>query len=631
VAKGDLYADLKKFETSLSHYQRAIACLVVEFDPNRDDNPNLGMVFSKKKLFSVLQQKYRVLELMSREDKADLKMLVRAWQTNRLALALLDSIANEFSLERDRIILAEQSFKANEDGLRLGYQLFLKSKEEHYLKDCFSIAEKSKSILLLENIRRVNRFAGINKEWQDKERDLKSEILYYEQEIYHATAKEKNTKQLLTLREEYNQTRHQYALLMEKIKKENPHFYHLRFDRNAISEATIQSELLANGDALIEFFIGENQMAIFGFSKKSSYAEVQDTPTDLNYKLLQFRKLLTSADSLTPGKEYDRLAKELFAVLMANCLKSLGPVTRLIIVPDGILGYLPFEVLQEQREGNSPLISNYTITYAYSASYLHEQVFKQSSPASHFFAGFTSDANPAGVHKSPGLAALKYARKEITTISETLGQGYKVFDHCTKQEFMDNAPDYTVLHLAMHATTNDENPMFSAMMFSPSKADSNSFDPLFAIDLYSFQLKAKLVVLSACETGLGEWHRGEGIISLSRAFAYSGVPSSVISLWKVPDKATSILMKSFYGHLKSENSKDAALALAKRDFVKNYPQMSHPYYWSGFILMGDHRSLEFPENRLWIYILSGITILLLTTLFFWRRNQIRQKEKIAHE
>src|SRR5258706_3672618 len=117
----------------------------------------------------------------------------------------------------------------------------------------------------------------------------------------------------------------------------------------------------------------------------------------------------------------------------------------------------------------------------------------------------------------------------------------------------------------MHSLVNDENPMMSVMVFSSADDDTTDVNELTAIELYNMSLKSDLAVLSACNTGFGKLHRGEGIMSFSRAFSYAGVPSAVISLWQVPDKATSKIMVNFYKYLKAGESKDLALQHAKLD------------------------------------------------------------------
>ena len=134
------------------------------------------------------------------------------------------------------------------------------------------------------------------------------------------------------------------------------------------------------------------------------------------------------------------------------------------------------------------------------------------------------------------------------------------------------------------------------------------------------ELNADMAVLSACESGIGKVHRGEGMMSLSRAFMYAGVPSTVISLWKVPDQATSLLMKKFYGFLKLGQSKHLALANAKREFIKDNPAMSAPVFWAGFVVNGKTAPVVLNRQFETSTIMRAIifTLAILFILVLWR-------------
>jgi CHAT domain-containing protein len=140
------------------------------------------------------------------------------------------------------------------------------------------------------------------------------------------------------------------------------------------------------------------------------------------------------------------------------------------------------------------------------------------------------------------------------------------------------------------------------------------------------ELNAEIAVLSACETGLGKLHRGEGMMSLSRAFMYAGVPSTVISLWKVPDQSASILMTKFYQFLKNGERKDDALRLAKLEFIEDHPEMSHPFFWAGFIVNGKTDAVSFSyfkESELMSAAI--ITLIVLVTIAIILRRKRNKK------
>ncbi|MEL6988825.1 MAG: CHAT domain-containing protein, partial [Bacteroidota bacterium] len=146
--------------------------------------------------------------------------------------------------------------------------------------------------------------------------------------------------------------------------------------------------------------------------------------------------------------------------------------------------------------------------------------------------------------------------------------------------------------------------------------DSLGMEKLYINDLYSMHLPADMVVLSACETGVGELVEGEGIISLAQGFMYAGAGSVITSLWSVRDNSTSEFMKSFYQHLKTGVTKSEALRNTKIDFIENQPNYAHPFYWAPFVGIGDMQPVDTSEFPKWYTYLIGIALMLMVFYFF---------------
>ncbi|HEU5292983.1 MAG TPA: CHAT domain-containing protein [Cyclobacteriaceae bacterium] len=612
LRKAELYEGQGDVKQALEYCGKAIEKLTLNFNPNADGNPVLQNVFSNRQLFGVLQKKSRLEEKLSANDVG---LLIRAQNTNQLSLSLLDSTTNEFSLDRDKIILSEQSYSAYEDGIRISNKLYEITSEEKYFSNVVSLIEKSKGNLLLENLRLVNRFSGIKQEWLEREKELKAEMLLTEQALYKAGGTEKSND-IQRTRERYATIKRDYSTLIEQIKREAPDYYKLRFDHSVVSAETIQKQLLNPNEALIEFFVGDSILAIAGFTSGKKYLKVKPILSDFTEKMNQFRTVLTTGDS-----GFFKYSKEFYEFLIKDCLADLGPgIKSLTIIPDGLLGYLPFEVLIQSSDPKVVFLNeNFAIHYANSATYLLEQMQRKTSESKNFFAGFVASgsgrSNNQVAARDQKWAPLLGAEHEVASITELFNSEFIVFNPANKTDFLTRASDYKILHFAMHSSLNDENPMMSVMVFSEADSTENL---LTAIELYSMKLNSELAVLSACNTGVGQLHRGEGIMSFSRAFAYAGVPSAVISLWKVPDIATSKIMVSFYSHLKKGESKDRALQLARQDFVRENPEMAHPYFWSGFILTGNNSPLNFPQSYyVWWIVVS---LLVLAGLFASRKK-----------
>ena len=194
------------------------------------------------------------------------------------------------------------------------------------------------------------------------------------------------------------------------------------------------------------------------------------------------------------------------------------------------------------------------------------------------------------------------------------------------------------MHLSMHAFTDDQDPAFSGFAFAPVRKEEvrrvswTGATPLpeemgndgflFLQEMYNLRLNSHLAILSACETARGVLSRGEGIMSLGRAFKYAGCPNVVMSLWKANDRTTEKLMGSLGRYLDEGMGKSEALRQAKLDYLQTSDKtQSHPYYWSAFILIGDEEPL--PSRTDWFPWIGGITVLLLAMVFV----AIRRRQK----
>jgi CHAT domain-containing protein len=154
----------------------------------------------------------------------------------------------------------------------------------------------------------------------------------------------------------------------------------------------------------------------------------------------------------------------------------------------------------------------------------------------------------------------------------------------SKADFLKQAGDYDIIHVAAHAEFNPSTPLFSRILLGPDGKGEEG-GGLAVREIYDLDLsRTGLVVLSACETQLGPYSEGDDIVGLTRAFVYAGTPSVVASLWTVDDESAARLMEAFYASLKRGASKASALRVAQAEVRKKYP---HPYYWAGFVLNGD--------------------------------------------
>jgi CHAT domain-containing protein/tetratricopeptide (TPR) repeat protein len=405
--------------------------------------------------------------------------------------------------------------------------------------------------------------------------------------------------------------------LRHHFEQNYPDYYRLKYDHKTYSLAETQA-LLHSSQTLIEYFVGDSSIFIFVVQadKNQIYAVKKDFP--LGEWVTQFRNGLHeyhTSSQKTPHlyqktlQDYAFSAQQLYDRLLAPIASELKE--ELIIVSDGVLHGLPFEALLSAAPkdlsnfGTYPfLLRDHTVHYAYSATslgFMMDKTYPKSDKGLLAFAPFYAENTPSSTPNTGDgrifdgqLSPLPYSGTEVNKVKTYFPNRAVVQTGttATKTRFQELAAGYQVLHLATHAKADKKAGTFSFMAFAPTGAPGD--DGLLSVaELYHTFLYSDLVVLSACETGIGEIQQGEGIISLSRAFIYTGAKSIVASLWSVNDQSTMKIMDTFYSEMTKGTSKNQALSQSKRAYLKSHPgAASHPYFWASFVAIGDMRPLK---------------------------------------
>ena len=300
---------------------------------------------------------------------------------------------------------------------------------------------------------------------------------------------------------------------------------------------------------------------------------------------------INSKDDIT------KLSKKIYNYLLKPFNIRLSELT---IISNSFLNKLPFEILIDENENY--LVEKLKINYSNSLP-LYEIQKNHKNGDQFKLAVFQPNYN------NKKMAVLPFAEKEAKYLQNEFKSTLFSGEKATKRSFITNASNFNVYHLSMHAIINEGNEEISRLIFNDS-------DYYFS-DFYSQNLPLDLVVLSACETGLGKYVEGEGLMSLSRAFTYSGVASTIHSLWEIPDKQAYEIMQLFYSNLKKGMSKSEALQNAKIEYLKNCKadELKHPYYWSGFVLNGNSNAL-ISHKSYWIEIILVVLIIISFLVYF---------------
>lgn len=190
-----------------------------------------------------------------------------------------------------------------------------------------------------------------------------------------------------------------------------------------------------------------------------------------------------------------------------------------------------------------------------------------------------------------------------------------------KELFIKESSKARILHLAMHALTDDKHPEYSQLVFK-NENNAETSTSMYAYELARMKLNADLSVLSACNSGSGKFQKGEGVLSLARAFKASGCPNIVMSLWPANDASTKDIVVGFFKHLKAGLGKADALRQSKQDYLDTASdELKHPYYWAGLVLIGNNEPMKFGSTQLPLILLFFITLLVAGLIY--RRTKKR--------
>ena len=467
------------------------------------------------------------------------------------------------------------------------------------------------------------RFANIPAEVLQKERELKQAIkTSLEQDDSHNKSMGR-----------YFQAMDEWSRFQEMVKTRYPQYYKLRYESIFRSLKEVQASLPVN-TTLVRYF----------FVEKELYALVADRNTKRLFPLKSdgVEEYITAISqySSAVNKTTDAL-HQLYLSLWAPLEKEVRH-KKIIIVPDGILFTLNFEILTPARIhrfeslASQSLLARHTISYHYSLGLVGQKQKKSSSHLENFVAfapGFLDEEKKKyqqGIEDSfnidrnyISLLPQPFTLAFVSKARNMLGGKAYTNQASTAASFRNNAGRNRIIHIGTHAESNNLVPEFSRLIFSKTeRADEQN--SIYLHELYNCDLTSDLAVLTACESGRPGYQDGEGMISLAHAFNYAGSESILTGLWKIDEKASTILMENFYKYLVDGMDKDEALRQAKLDYLKTSKgRMLAPQYWAGLVLMGDTSPVELEKpasNRNWV--IAGLAaLLIIPAIYIYRKRR----------
>ncbi|MBI2153591.1 MAG: CHAT domain-containing protein [Candidatus Rokubacteria bacterium] len=358
----------------------------------------------------------------------------------------------------------------------------------------------------------------------------------------------------------------EYRAFLDRMRKENLEQVSLM----TVEPVTVQEvqRILPEGTTLVEFLVSERETVAWVIDR--GHVEVVILPLPRAELVAEVRAFREAIGQQAAIEEVERQAGALYQSLLAPARPHIRG-EHLLIVPHDVLHYLPFGALRSP-EGRW-LVEDFTLANLPSASVLKYLQGKGADAPGRVLAVGNPVLGPA--------LNLRWAEREARAVGERLPRAtVLVRQAATEARVKTLAGDMGLLHFATHGELNQQEPLSSALLLAPEGMEDGRLEvrELFALDLH-----ARLVVLSACETGLGKLSRGDELVGLQRAFLYAGTPAVVTTLWKVDDRSSFLLMRAFYNELTQGRGPADALRQAQRQVTGEFP---HPFAWAAFGLTG---------------------------------------------
>ena len=612
---GKVYLKMQNYDSALYSYQKSIISLTEGFeDSSIYTNPEPDKILWNNDLLNSLMLKGDAFALIYLQSN-ELKDLLSAYSCFQLSSELIDKVRHSFKAEGSKLSFSSRAFSLYEKGINISLRLFDLTKNDEYKKAAFKFSEESKAGLLFDALSEVKarNFSGIPDTLLESEKNLRVDLAYFDTQILNEKQKKQSSSEKIKeLEDKYFSIHHQYISLLENLEKNYPSYYQLKYKEKEISVENLQ-KMLYNKSVIVEYFLSDTTLYIFTLSQQALEAVTIKLDTPVSEIVKQFRQSLQNLEF----ESYITSASSLYNILIEPIVEKIPNAKNLIIIPDGILYYLPFEALIAEKVNINDLsfselpylINLFNISYLSSTAFQQEENKKLETQNS--FAGFAPVfADDSQMNKKINDALLVSQLKRAVEINDkiyselpesklevegisnlfemkNLSSSIFISDDAKEEVIKsDDMSSYNFLHIATHGFINEEKPKFSGIIFTNKNNSPEEDGVLYSSEIYNLNLKADLVVLSACETGLGKIVRGEGIIGLTRGFIYSGTRNIVVSLWQVADKSTSELMIEFYKNILDGKNYSSALREAKLKLIKE-GTYSYPLEWSPFVLIGN--------------------------------------------
>ncbi len=615
---GNFYLHQNNWDSSEFYYRasfRALTDQISEY-PIADEISNLRQaVVSLERIAFIQASKGRI------QTPVGIEGLNNAYETYTKGIEYLEYLRQTYSGEEAKIRVLDVGADLFKGAVEVSAEMYRITGDEIYLYRALEISEKSKAFVLLNaiNNHKAQSFAGVPNSLVEYEKQLKTSLSYLKQRIESLKISGDSTL-LNSFQEQRFHLLNKKDSLYSLISNDYSQYFEFQHTQQKLNIPAIRKHL-GDQSAIIEFFLSNDSIYCFLLSAEDLKLFVEKRSEEIENWLVNYRRSVSDYQWIIQNADesdhnFLSIGNNLYQTLLEKPLSSISAnISKLILIPHEELwqinlGILPSTKVRGDRidyRSYPYLLKSYDCSYAYSTSFLAS--IQNPTGGRGILAVAPEYDGMNGLSNLTGTIEEVEQISSLFSVSEIISNGKGL-----KRSFLDKVDQYQIIHLAMHGIIDDKNPLNSRLMFSSLPGDFIALE-----EIYTLKLNADLVVLSACDSGLGEIQKGEGNQSMSRAFNYAGVPQVTMSLWKVTDATASSLMSDFYENLNSGLNPSEAMGKAQKLYIEEVedPLFSHPYFWASFVTIGSDQPISNGKGNILYYLLVfGV----LMVIIIWERK-----------
>lgn len=573
-----LYFEQGKWAEATRSVSTVFKTLIPDFSQQKKLLPNPNQLYAETVLIDALDLQAQLFSEQNQWGKA--------LQCYSLSFHIEEVLQPLLVYENSKIITQIRNRNRTEKCIAIYNLLYQKEKKIRYIEAAFQLQEKTKSIVLKEAIS-TNKIIPKEEKYILEQLQNWSNIILKEQQKLESADISKINQAI--------KKQNELMLLLKSKRTERENL-----PEKNISLTDLFQKLDKDKATMISFFYGAKNIYSFTLSKQRIVLQSFEITPQLKTSITDFIYYFSDANAITnDAKGYNAVGNALYETF------RLGKNTNqknLIIIPDGLLNFIPFEALITKKTTTANfakmhyLLNDFKIGYNNSASfYLDSKPFRNKKAT-------VLGVFPVFENTSEELV---FSKVELENLKANFEGRYLENKQATFANFKTNAANFSILHLSTHASSGD--------VYTPASIKFYQQEVLYS-DLYHLNINPDLVVLSACETGLGKLYKSEGTMSIARGFQFAGAQNLLFSLWRVNDYSTSVFMGYFYTNVKRNHSYFESNHQAKLDYLKDEAisnAKKSPYYWSAMVYYGNLA----PKTETHYFISIGLILIIGIGLF----------------